>query len=268
MNSEFFSMLPKLSGIRIKGDRAKQFLQSHVTANLNDDFTLLPSALCNQKGRVVSLFFIQKIDDSHYQLWLQDALVDLTLKPLSKTAPLSRITLEKTHKAFAIGLKSKEAIGHDATLDFNYSEELHLLIAESEAEQSSLINAFSERTLEEQKPFNFYKAIMYEHWFDLKNEASKAFLPNRLGLLANGVVSVNKGCYIGHEIIARLHFKSEEKYEPYICDKALNLDINETVLLDDKAIGLVLDKIGEEPNEVCYALSLRKDSVERFRSST
>ena len=43
-------------------------------------------------------------------------------------------------------------------------------------------------------------------------ETSGHFLPNRLTLEALGYVSLQKGCYKGQEIIARLHYRSQQRY--------------------------------------------------------
>ncbi len=82
------------------------------------------------------------------------------------------------------------------------------------------------------------------HQARLHPETLGKFLPQELGLIERGAVSFEKGCYLGQEIVARLHYLGKLKKQlSYIeCDpaSAQDLEIVDSVLHEGVLYALVL----------------------------
>ena len=72
--------------IRIQGNDAFTFLQGQLSNDLEltNDSTFQKNALCNIKGRVISLIWIRRLEDSCFELYVDGSLLEKTLKTLEK----------------------------------------------------------------------------------------------------------------------------------------------------------------------------------------
>ena len=72
--------------IRIQGNDAFTFLQGQLSNDLelSNDSTFQKNALCNVKGRVISLIWIRRLEDSCFELYVDGSLLEKTLKTLEK----------------------------------------------------------------------------------------------------------------------------------------------------------------------------------------
>ena len=72
--------------IRIQGNDAFTFLQGQLSNDLelSNDSTFQKNALCNVKGRVISLIWIRRPEDSCFELYVDESLLEKTLKTLEK----------------------------------------------------------------------------------------------------------------------------------------------------------------------------------------
>ncbi len=72
--------------IRIQGNDALTFLQGQLSNDLelSNDSTFQKNALCNVKGRVISLIWIRRPEDSCFELYVDESLLKKTLKTLEK----------------------------------------------------------------------------------------------------------------------------------------------------------------------------------------
>lgn len=82
------------------------------------------------------------------------------------------------------------------------------------------------------------------HEARLHPETVGKFLPQELGLVERGAVSFDKGCYLGQEIVARIHYlgKLKKQLEYVECDpaSAKTLEIVDSVLHQGRLYALVL----------------------------
>jgi folate-binding protein YgfZ len=73
-------------------------------------------------------------------------------------------------------------------------------------------------------------------------ETSEKIIAQRLNLhLIPGAMSFKKGCYLGQEIIARLHFKGSLKHHMYLGEIAATAPIH----IGDEIVDTILQKTGE-----------------------
>lgn len=72
--------------IRIQGIDAFTFLQGQLSNDLrlSNDSTFQKNALCNIKGRVISLIWIRRPEDSCFELYVDESLLEKTFKTLEK----------------------------------------------------------------------------------------------------------------------------------------------------------------------------------------
>ena len=72
--------------IRIQGNDAFTFLQGQLSNDLelSNDSTFQKNALCNIKGRVISLIWIRRPEDSCFELYVDESVLKKTLETLEK----------------------------------------------------------------------------------------------------------------------------------------------------------------------------------------
>lgn len=92
--------------IKITGEDSKKFLQTQITADIkeldNTDNTdnsenknsKILSVYCNQKGRVISVFYILKPADNNYYIVTLGDTAEVLTKKIKKYAIFSKITFE------------------------------------------------------------------------------------------------------------------------------------------------------------------------------
>jgi folate-binding protein YgfZ len=69
------------------------------------------------------------------------------------------------------------------------------------------------------------------------------FLPQEAGLFEHkNAISVKKGCYLGQEIVARLHFLGQAKktLQGFYYPEKINIALLDEVMQNDKKIGAVV----------------------------
>lgn len=100
--------------IKISGVNATTFLQGQFTINIGKLEPDVPrlAAYCNNKGRVIAVFYITKIDNQNYLVDLPGDNQDNFLRVLKKYAVFSRVKVEEnTHPPFPKGADARSAAG-------------------------------------------------------------------------------------------------------------------------------------------------------------
>ncbi len=168
-------LMTSISVIQIAGPDSQSFLQGQLTCNINDVTTEqgLLAAHCNDKGRVISLFYIF-LDDDKYYLTMPTDLIPIALQHLKKYAIFSKVTIEE------------------------YKNITSLSFPDNIQRQFSDYATWQWQTIQQGIP-TIYAAT------------SSLFLPHDLNLPTLGAINFKKGCYLGQEIIARLEFRGKPK---------------------------------------------------------
>jgi len=204
-----------LSVIKIHGPDAQKYLQGQLTIDLNTlpENTAQLTAHCNAQGRMVSLGYLLKKQEIYFYLIPQDIL-ETSLKHLKKFVLRSKVNFElldsNTFKIFGLwGDLSQLLIWKD--LFFKIDTHRILIFCEALKHatqiQEDLLAAH----------FNF---LPENHW--LKNQienktawldknTQEKFLPDEIKLADQDGVCLTKGCFIGQEIIARMHYLAHSK---------------------------------------------------------
>ena len=190
-----------IQSVYVHGPDCIAFLQGQLS---NDLRKLGPSnrlqlnALCNQKGRVIGLFFTYYVGENALILALPMNHVDCILAALRKYAVFSKITFEPTDQYHLIYSNTETILSQ---LNSLYQ---HTIINQVVLEDiTSNHSALSDLQIQQQ---NICQQLP---WIDAKN--SERFLPLELNLDQWHVVSYNKGCFMGQEIIARMKYRGNLK---------------------------------------------------------
>lgn len=212
----------QLSTIAIEGTDATTFLQGQLTCDVEkltpEKFSL--GAHCNLKGRVVSLFWITR-DTENYYLTLPESIVETTIKSLQKYVLRSKVSmtvLERHPRADG---------GPDAQSALQALPAWIPAFAGMTERNAGMTRNFLTTCIEQHIPFLSPKTV-------------GMFLPADLELDKHGAISLNKGCFIGQEIIARMHYLGKSKNE--LCQFSTTSKINagDAIIVEDKTMGHVI----------------------------
>ena len=104
----------------------------------------------------------------------------------------------------------------------------------------------------------------------LQPENSEAFVAQRLNLDTLGAIHFDKGCYVGQEIIARLHYRGQSKYHTYrVKIKSQERLPPQSPLLNEQGIvcGHIVNSIPLD-NETQFALAVLADELTQSTTFT
>lgn len=220
--------------IAVSGIDAETFLQGQLTVNLKNVTTSMSqlAAHCNLKGRMQSVFRLIKNMSSPNDAFLlltPKALLPLALTNLKKYAIFSKVTLHEANDYTVFGL-----VGTGAPSLLNAVD---LPIGGCLAREQYIIcripgvtprfEIIVPTTFAEKFAANYSTntvSINDEVWERLDIEAGiptiypetqDVLLPHHANLMDLKGISLDKGCYLGQEIIARMHYKGKIKRHMY-----------------------------------------------------
>ncbi|WP_440683614.1 CAF17-like 4Fe-4S cluster assembly/insertion protein YgfZ [Cysteiniphilum halobium] len=180
--------------IRVFGTDCVKFLQGQLTNDvtlLNADNPIQLNALCNQKGRIIALFFMHFIVENEFLLALPSNLADQTLQALRKYAVFSKITFETSDQYQLVYSQNQNEEGF-------FLQHTIIDVSQQLAANSLSFDEVQKENICQQLPM-----------IDIHN--SEVFLPAELNLDRLDVVSYQKGCFMGQEIIARMKYRGNLK---------------------------------------------------------
>ena len=267
-----FLPLPQLSCLTLEGRDHLTLLQKYTTSDIESlsPFTNQHSALCNLQGRTVASFEILRCD-SHALLLMESSLVNCFLDTLQPYLAFFKSTCNNESDKYAIFAihindplletyldnntlhipSSSEIIAEDKTLIFKSTLPNYLYI---------LTEAFDDITHSKKLDPSILQHYI-EQWRLLCIQLKKPYLtsatsgkhlPQSIGLaMIDGVLSWDKGCYMGQAIVARIEHRSALKHHLY---KGHYLSSSSQINLTEHAV--LLDQSGNAVgNLLLYAAS-------------
>lgn len=270
--------LDNLGVIQLEGEKSLEFLQGQLTSNLKmvSDVQMMPAAQCNLKGRILSLMDVVLWKTLH--LVLENDMLETTINSLSKVALLSRVELNTRPDLVLFGLVHNNTQSPIPDLDFfpqeignlsfnqdyciyNLGNNFYIILAKEQfAEQ--LKNHFADADLL-YGSLTWHTLCLKNKHFSIYPESRGLFLPHRVDLQNTRLISFDKGCYKGQEIIARMHYKSVPKHQLHIVriQKDIQLFSGQKILEPDHKteIGELIDYSILGKGEFILAVSILKD---------
>jgi len=231
--------LPSLSVIKISGDSKKafEFLQGQVTSDIEklQDNAVQLSAICNQKGFVMSDFYIVKQKDTFKIVISKDQknIFIEELKPFIKFYNCEFVESSEYVFGHITFKKDKTKTGMMKTLE-NKEIKLYISLHASKIDESKISNY----------SWNVANAILNN--YSMLAEDLGKFRPLELNY-DNLRVSFEKGCFRGQEIIARMKYLgvSRRKFITVIADDKY---------INEKEIGLIGKPIFINNKKVFHAM--------------
>lgn len=210
--NKIFCHLTDYGLLKVGGQDAKKLLHGQLTCDvekLNPGGSCM-GAHCNPQGRILSLFYLFRMQDAYFLLMPRD-MISIALAALKKYAVFYKTELSDVSDHFVIEGMSHE--DRDAISACSQS-----ITLPSPASRAITV---SEKTGLD-KPRDSLNTIDQNAWkrLDIHDgipavypQTSGKFLPQELNLTLLGAVSFEKGCYTGQEIIARMHYRGKLKTE-------------------------------------------------------
>lgn len=231
--------LPSLSVIKISGDNKKafEFLQGQVTSDIEklQDNAVQLSAICNQKGFVMSDFYIVRQKDTFKIIVSKDQknIFIEELKPFIKFYNCEFVESSDYVFGHITFKKDKTKTGMMKTLE-NKEIKLYISLHTSKIDESKISNY----------SWDVANAILGNYTM-LAEDLGK-FRPLELNY-DNLRVSFEKGCFRGQEIIARMKYLgvSRRKFITVIADDKY---------INEKEIGLIGKPIFINNKKVFHAM--------------
>lgn len=231
--------------LAFSGEDALTFLQGQVTCDikqLNQEKSLF-GALCNPKGRAISLFYIFKHSHVYYMLVPTD-LSEMLLKRLKMFVFRSKVSIENVTDSFVI-------LGNPAQNKLSELDSFAQISMQSDSNLSIIIyekQSFEELTTDNLNNISDQTQQWYQHLIKagiphINKQTTEMFVPQMLNLELLSAISFTKGCYTGQEIIARMHYKGILKRRMYLFNspKALEPGADLFNKSDVNSLGNIVD---------------------------
>ncbi|WP_150465162.1 YgfZ/GcvT domain-containing protein [Francisella sp. SYW-2] len=215
--------------LEINGLDTIKFLQGLATSDLSqlsNDNNLLMTAFANLKGRIISLCFVKYISSEKLLLSVEQSIVDNLLTWLKKYGMFSKISFA-VNEDYALFFTKEGFLNHNILV-------------------KNTLN--SDTTYEQIQKTNILNKLAVIN----QNNIEK-FLPAELDLdNVEKVISYTKGCYMGQEVIARMHYKAKLKKELTVVKADKDIAALDLKTYDSKPLANVVSKVYVE--DVCYML--------------
>ena len=209
--------------LKVAGKDAVSFMQGYTTCNLDDldEQPVKLGAVCNLQGRMLTSFLMVR-QGTDVLLRMDLALVPQTIEFLSKYILFSKSSLEDISENFvSFGLPDvskpeapdllPEGQG-GFRLNLGNRQELWLPASSpppdcaSGEEAAACKLAWTDREID-----------MGLAWVTART--SEQFLPQMFNYHQLGAIDFDKGCYLGQEIVARMHYRGDLKRRLHRTDR-------------------------------------------------
>ncbi len=283
-NKNYLFDLSYLGLVNLNGDKSIDFLQGQLTCDLNTvtDIQIAQGIQCNLKGRILSLMDI--INWNGIKLVLPVDLIDQTITSLGKTALLSKVTLQKNTQYRILGFHLQNAQDlipesiflpqdlYSLSYGTNYccyhlGKGFYIIIVHQD-KADEFMNQFIELN-QFKGSFDWHILRLMHRQFEIYPESRGLFLPHRLGLHETSLISFNKGCYKGQEIIARTHYKATIKHELriYSINSEQEMYSGQKLFRDsgDTEVGELIDYSSWSENKKLIVVSILKEPFQAVR---
>jgi folate-binding protein YgfZ len=218
-----------LTVVHARGEDTPDFLQGQITADVKDvdAGANRPAMHLNLKGRGVVGMRVVPADEG-YWLILDRHLVESARKALGKFILRSKVTLEPDPERVVLRLSGTDADQALARADLPCPEDGATMAAApgvrvarpGQTDQYLVMaDADTVSAVLEQLPASFTRGAALHGRLQairggdgqVRAGAEERFMPQELNYDLLGGISFKKGCYVGQEVVARMHFRGHLK---------------------------------------------------------
>lgn len=269
-----------LGVISITGPDALTFLQGQMTCDVREvtptEFRL--GAWCSAKGRVQTSFWLAQAWD-HYLLVMDSSLLESIQSALKKYILFSKASMTVRTDLISLGWvgkadelfkqlelsapESNQSVSNENSCVMNVGGRYLILTLQEQAEKLWQLGV-------KKLGSNSWKLLDIRAGIPhIELTTKDLFLPQNLNFDLIDGVNFKKGCYIGQEIVARLHWKGQAKNRAmHFVTSTLSLEpgsVLHTVNVEGaegRALGEVISRAMNENNELEFLLNVRLDQVQ------
>lgn len=246
--------------LSFSGIKVQPFLQGQFTIDLHslESGQVKLAAYCNPQGRVLALFYLCRQDSNYFAILPKSSAIDMQTR-LKPYAALSKIQIQAREDLSIWGFDLNHFQDHfdlpkncfdSKPLIVLEKNELAVLLPQNPNAEPRLFLLASKESYFPIKNQHFQWHLLDLNqgipWITPSN--SGIFLPQELQLLEKDCVSLKKGCYVGQEVIARLHYRSQFKRQLYKIQTTQPVAIGSDIFLNTQAIGKIVDLITLDEN--------------------
>ncbi|MEM8768115.1 MAG: hypothetical protein AAGE43_11760 [Pseudomonadota bacterium] len=194
-NAPIVAALAELGVLRFSGSDVVNFLQGYLTIETTKvDSEPRPAALTNLKGRVVANGWVLSTEPDTIDWVMHGSLIEAVGNFMSRYLAFSKTTAApRQDDCLILGL----AGAGDTPTVAVVSNEVALSAQLAERQPAS--------------EARWVEACVRAGIALVTDSTAETFLPQMLGLVEQGAVDFDKGCYLGQEVVARAQHRGEVK---------------------------------------------------------
>jgi tRNA-modifying protein YgfZ len=248
--------------IHVNGSDANAFLQGQLSIDINA--TPIPKRGCylSRKGRIISLFYLTQSDDD-FVLFMPRDISEVFIKQISKYIMRSDVTIA-INASLVIAL---EQHNFNALTPDYFTSKPHITLGDqviallTESEVNQFKQALNSKDIHVIGDWLWHKNQLQNEIPSIYPSTIAKFLPHELSLHTKNILDFDKGCYIGQEIIARMHYKATLKYhlKQITTEPKTQLLPGDDWLVNQKKSGTIVDSFISSESQCIYLVCLKKE---------
>lgn len=247
-NIDAFFILNHLSVITVSGQDAESFLQGQLSIDVSKELDGDLGAYCNKEGRIISVFKCIK-GSGRFTLVMPQDLINFTIKKLKRYAMFSKVSIEENNQSvLAIKTNGKTTL-------LTLPPEDALIMCEGLKKERPMLGSL-----------DWHYQNITHHIPSIYPSTQEYWLPHKIGLHQLDALNFEKGCYLGQEIIARMHFKAKLKHSVISLTLDINKKIKDPLYFDNQNIGIIIDSCPSKNNETRILASVLNNTIDDIKN--
>ncbi|QJC37298.1 hypothetical protein GJU02_00895 [Enterobacteriaceae endosymbiont of Donacia thalassina] len=230
--------------INIKGPDSKKFLQNQLTININkldNNLNFFNALHCNSQGKILTNMHIFKYSENYYKYIIQKNILKKYLEDIKKYLSFYdiKIFLHKKEKIFGLfNIKYEKFFSKffrknnvfstkktlffykkNIFLKFFFSKNYYFLILSKKNIQFFIQEFYPEKIIYFKKN-NFWNKLYMKIGYPIIdiNDNCNLFFPQQSNMISFRAIDLNKGCYLGQEIINNINFKNKKNKQLFLLE--------------------------------------------------
>ena len=263
MEKNIYIDLTTRTVIEISGEDSRDFLQGLITNDINnlDKENSIYALMLTPQGKFLYDFFIYKYEE---KILLDCDLekIDEIKKKLSMYKLRSKVIIENAADKYKI-IAVTENLQNDKLKIYSDPRSCKLPLRIITAEKDNPV--FDDNNLRQGSFSDYEKLRILNAIPSDKDMGFNNSFPLDYGMDNHNAIDYKKGCYVGQEVTARMHYKGKLKKKPYIVESISGEDIiahdNTDIISGTSKVGIINNSCGN----IAIAL-LRVDDLEKAES--
>lgn len=207
-----------LGAVSFCGADTRKFLQGMLTGDveqLDDRARWQHSALCNPKGRIIANFVLWRSGEDSYRALMAEDLVEGFCAHLSRFVLRAKVRIEPCEDRclFADGGGATSPVGQEGSGEVRETGEGTVLAGVGGLDL--LVPGPQQGNGQERGDPGWLRAQIGRGIPWVTKATQEMFIAQSINYDLLGGVSFKKGCFVGQEVIARVHYRGEPKSRMY-----------------------------------------------------